>query len=161
MAKMPEGYDVAVRLLSRREHSAHQLRQKLELRDFSADAIDVVLEKCLQLDLQSDARFAEMFCRGRINRGYGPLVIRQLLRQAGVSAELSDAALEQAEVSLNWQDEVSRVWHKKYRGVADNISPQAQHKQRQFLSYRGFPEASIKQFFEQFIQTRCHHEIDE
>ena len=144
---MPEGFDVAVRLLSRREHSAQQLRNKLKLRDFSADVIDEVLSKCVHLDFQSDARFAEMFCRSRINRGYGPVVIRQLLRQEGVSADIIQVVLEEAELAVNWVREAARVWHKKFRAVEDETH-QARQKQRQFLKYRGFTEATIRAFFE-------------
>jgi regulatory protein len=155
MANQPEGFDVAVRLLSRREHSAHQLRHKLKIRKISTQAIDETLDKCQALDLQSDARFAEMFCRARINRGYGPRVIQQLLKQEGISQALIQSVLAEAEV--NWPDEVARAWHKKYSGNLD-ISPLARQKQRQFLNYRGFTEASIKQFFEQFSEPRYHHE---
>ena len=144
---MPEGFDVAVRLLSRREHSAQQLRNKLKQRDFSRDAIDEVLLKCAELDLQSDARFAEMFCRSRINRGYGPVVIQQLLRQEGVSAEMIEATLEAAEQAIDWTREVARAWHKKFRASID-VSPEARQKQRQFLKYRGFTETTIRAFFE-------------
>ncbi len=145
---MSDAFEAAVRLLARREHSAHELQNKLKQRGFLQEAIDEALAKCLQLDLQSDARFAEMLCRARVNRGYGPVVIRQLLRQAEVSSELIDQALEELEV--NWLDEANRVWQKKFRAVED-VSPNARQKQRQFLNYRGFPEATIRAFFETLV----------
>ena len=144
---MPEGFDVAVRLLSRREHSAQQLRNKLKKRDFSADVIDEVLRKCAHLDLQSDVRFAEMFCRSRINRGNGPVVIQQLLGQVGVSADIIQGVLEAAALEVDWVHIAARVWHKKFRGLEDETH-QALQKQWQFLNYRGFTEATIRAFFE-------------
>ncbi|MDF1645810.1 MAG: regulatory protein RecX [Legionellaceae bacterium] len=143
---MPEGFDVAVRLLARREHSAQQLRMKLKQRNFTADIIDEVLEDCVRLNVQSDRRFAEMFCRSRIQRGYGPIVIRQLLRQTGVSVDIIDDVLQDAESEITWGDEVARVWHKKFQAVED-VSIQARQKQRQFLKYRGFTETTIGAFF--------------
>ena len=151
---MPEAFNTAVRLLARREHSRHQLQNKLKQRGFLMDAIDEALEKCLRLDLQSDMRFADMYCRGRINRGYGPVVIRQLLRQEGVSVDIADEILEQANSDINWLDEARRVWHKKYQDNMSNTSPREQQKQRQFLRYRGFTEAVIGLLFERL-------EIDE
>ncbi|MCH9689959.1 MAG: recombination regulator RecX [Gammaproteobacteria bacterium] len=145
---MPEAFNAAVRLLARREHSRYQLQNKLKQRGFLMDAIDEALDKCLRLDLQSDVRFADMYCRGRINRGYGPVVIRQLLRQEGVSVDIADDILEQANVDINWLHEAARVWHKKYQNIPDNPSPLEQQKQRNFLRYRGFTEAVIGSFFE-------------
>ncbi len=144
---MPEGLDVAVRLLSQREHSAHELRQKLKLRGFSNDKIDDILDTCLQLDLQSDTRFAEMLCRSRLNRGYGPLVIKQLLRQAGVEPAVIDSALEALDAEVDWLLTLRAVWQKKFRADSDT-SVRARQKQQQFLRYRGFSEAMIRAFFE-------------
>jgi regulatory protein len=151
---MPEAFNAAVRLLARREHSRQQLQNKLKQRGFLMGAIDEALEKCLRLDLQSDVRFADMYCRGRINRGYGPTVIRQLLRQEGVSVDITDDIIEQANTDINWLHEAERVWHKKYQNNPSNTSPLVQQKQRQFLRYRGFTEAVIGLFFERL-------EIDE
>ncbi|MDF1678236.1 MAG: regulatory protein RecX [Legionellaceae bacterium] len=144
---MNEGLDVAVRLLSQREHSAHELRKKLKQRGFSNDKIDDILDTCLQLDLQSDARFTEMLCRSRLNRGYGPLVMQQLLRQAGVAPSVVTRALEQLETEVDWLLAVRSVWQKKFRGNTDT-SARARQKQQQFLRYRGFSEAMIRAFFE-------------
>ncbi|MCH9756837.1 MAG: recombination regulator RecX [Gammaproteobacteria bacterium] len=144
---MPEGFDVAMRLLTRREHSAHQLRNKLKMRDFTEDAIDEVLEACMRLDLQSDVRFAEMFCCSRVNRGYGPVVIRQSLRQEGVSTDIIDDVLEEAEADIDWMEAVARAWQKKFRGTV-NVTQLEKQKQRKFLKYRGFSEATIRAFFE-------------
>ena len=153
---MPEGLRVALQLLSRREHSAKQLIEKLKQRGFADNTIDEVLNHCQQHGLQSDARFAEMLSRSRINRGYGPRVIRQLLQQAAVSAAVIDAQFDALASEIDWIDIVARVWHKKYRSNTDT-SLKAIQKQRQFLYYRGFTETMIKAFFE----TRCDHEIDE
>ena len=153
---MTEAFDAVVRLLSRREHSAQELRLKLKQRGFSNDAIQDALMLCETKRLQSDARFAEMLYRSKLQRGYGPRVIRQLLKQAGVAEAVIEATFEEMALEVNWQAEVLRVWQKKYGNKAD-ISPLAQQKQRQFLIYRGFPEATIKQFF----KVRCYDENDE
>lgn len=142
---MHEAFEAAVRLLARREHSAYELQNKLKQRGFSKESVEEALSECRRLDLQCDVRFAEMFCRARVSRGYGPVVIRQLLRQVGVLADSVELALQGLDV--NWSDEIERVWHKKFRAV-DDVSLRARQKQWQFLTYRGFTEATIRAFFE-------------
>mgnify|MGYP000559479713 FL=1 len=60
-----------VGLLSRREHSEFELRQKLSSREFDSDEIDIAIERLLEKDYLSDTRFAQSTCRHRVNRGYG------------------------------------------------------------------------------------------
>jgi regulatory protein len=62
-------------LLARREHSAHELRQKLEKREFDRDEIELALEVLQQNNLQSDARFTESYVNHRTNAGLGPIKI--------------------------------------------------------------------------------------
>ena len=91
----------AMNLLARREHSQAELRQKL-LRRFPDDAvIAAVLASLFAERLQCDARYAQSLVRQRLNRGHGPVRIRQALRQLGVPADDADAALNAAEP--DWQ----------------------------------------------------------
>ena len=59
----------AMNALGRREHSSHELKQKLQQRfkEASLDEIDQVLGRLQSQNLQSDERFTEMFVRSRIN----------------------------------------------------------------------------------------------
>lgn len=145
---MPDtALEVAVRLLARREHSKKELWNKLKQRGFDNDTIDEALLVCETRKLQSDARFAEMLCRARIQRGYGPTVIRALLREAGVLDNIISTTLETAEASENWREEIQRVWLKKF-GQTTDVPYAVRQKQKQFLRYRGFTEAMIHTHFE-------------
>ncbi|MDH3859297.1 MAG: recombination regulator RecX, partial [Gammaproteobacteria bacterium] len=79
----------AMDLLARREHSEHELRQKLKARGHDADAIDEVLQGLKQDHLLSDARFTEAYVSHRFNAGVGPLKIRYELRQKGIADALA------------------------------------------------------------------------
>ena len=68
-----DAYQVAVKLLARREHSIQELRRKLSSREFSNDSIDAAVSSLQEADLVSDTRYAEVFVRSRINRGDGPV----------------------------------------------------------------------------------------
>lgn len=86
-------YDVAVGLLARREQAQSELRRKLNQKGFGADDIAVTLEKLLALDLQSDARYAEMIVRTKTQAGYGTRYIRQYLGQKGIAEPVVNLAI--------------------------------------------------------------------
>ena len=104
---------MALDFLARREHSEHELRQKLKSRDHDSDAVDAVLQQLKDERLQSDERFTESYVNHRFNAGSGPLKIRHELRQRGMllgnASQLVDQLGELAEagvqrVMLQWLD---------------------------------------------------------
>lgn len=150
---MREAYDVAVGLLARREHSVQQLERKLALRGFDEQAIASALLDCQRLNLQSDTRFAEATCRSRIARGYGLVMIKQLLQHDGVAAEIIDHVLDEINQETDWVAQALAVWSKKF-GSSLGLNPgldasyKARQKQWQFLRYRGFSDATVRAMFE-------------
>jgi len=148
---MREAFDVAAGLLARREHSVQQLRCKLAKRDFDEQAIALALEACQRSNLQSDVRFSEGTCRSRIARGYGPFMIKQLLEHEGISTEIIEQVFADVEHEVDWVALAHAVWMKKYhsnsRGLTAGPSDMARQKQRQFLRYRGFTDATVRALF--------------
>ena len=67
---MTKVMDSALDLLTRREHSAKELSDKLKRKGHSQEEINEVLESCQRMDLQSDQRFVEAYIRYRIRQGY-------------------------------------------------------------------------------------------
>ncbi len=139
---MTKVLDCALRLLTRREHSGKELREKLKQKKFNADEIEDALESCQQLNVQSDERFVESYIRTRIHQGYGPVKITQELKQKGVDSELIDKKIKQEE--LNWLGYALAVWEKKSKGQA-NLSFHEIQKYQRFLLYRGFDMDIISQ----------------
>ena len=134
--------DSALRLLTRREHSAKELSDKLKRKGYSQDEIDETLESCQRMNLQSDQRFVENYIRYRVRQGYGPLKIGQELKTKGVDSELISKELRQE--GPNWLSYALGVWEKKSKGQLD-LSFQEMQKQQRFLLYRGFDMDVIAQ----------------
>ena len=67
-------YDVAMRLLARREHSVFELKQKLfhKITELDTQTFDQVLKQLIDQNFQSDERFASYFLQMRFNQGKGP-----------------------------------------------------------------------------------------
>ncbi len=139
---MTKALDAAVRLLSRREHSAVELSDKLKQKGYSLIEIKNALEECQRLDLQNDHRFVETYGRSRIRQGYGPLKISQELSSKGIDKDLIHLFLQQEEE--NWLPYALNVWQKKSKGN-DDLSFEEFQKQQRFLLYRGFGMDTIIQ----------------
>lgn len=145
---MNDAYMCAVRLLTRREHGAHELAIKLAQKGYSKLDIQEALLECQRLGLQNDNRFVDNVCRTRIRQGYGPQRIRQELKSLQIDAELIDKALQQEQE--NWLAYAIGVWKKKYKEQGE-LSCAVVQKQKQFLLYRGFSTETIAKVFSQDI----------
>jgi len=77
---MTKAFDSALRLLTRREHGAIELNDKLIQKGFDSAEVKDAIDACQRLGLQSDERFVENYSRSRIRQGYGPLKISQELK---------------------------------------------------------------------------------
>ena len=125
----------AMDLLARREHSRKELKQKLSKRFDDESIIDEQLDLLARENLQSDSRFAESFVRQRFNRGYGPLRIRQEMRQKGlVDADVQSAMTAE---DYDWHASAERVLKRKYgEALATELKEKA--RRSRFMQYRGF-----------------------
>ncbi len=124
--------DRAVRLLGQREHGRIELERKLVRKGFREDVAHAVVDKLQSDGLQSDERYAATLVRRRIERGYGPIYIRQELRQRRVDDELAEAEL--THTGEFWLGEACRVLQKKFSN-----RPDARDAKGRFLARRGFP----------------------
>jgi len=84
----------ALALLTRREHSQHELASKLRARGCCADEVAALLERLVEDGWQSDARFAESLIRHRAASGYGPRWIRAELATHKLDPALIASALD-------------------------------------------------------------------
>lgn len=133
----------AMDFLARREHSRAELLEKLGRR-FEKTQLEPVLDALADEGLQSDKRFAESFVRHRALRGYGPVRIRQELRQRGVSD--SDVAQAFESNAINWLDILGDVVDRKYDAPPADLKEKA--RRQRFLKYRGFSHDQIRDVLE-------------
>lgn len=126
---------VAVRLLSRREHSAFEIRDKLSKRDFDEAEIEQAISELQQGGWLSDERFAEAYIRMRQQKGFGPIRISIELNERGVKESIIETYLY-ADDEI-WQQILERQYLKKYKDKPiEDYNDKA--KRIRFLQYRGF-----------------------
>lgn len=148
-------YHSALGLLARREHSCHELQQKLLQRfPLSCDLISQVLTRLIDEGYQSDSRYVEAYIRNRLNRGYGLQRVRQELRYRGVNSQLIDAAMMHGE-----EDDIERllqVWRKKFKHLPQDVKEKS--RQIHFLRYRGFSSSEIESLFRYLAEHQAQPE---
>ena len=128
--------DSAVRSLGQREHGRRELERKLSAKGHAPELIERVLVYLSAHDLQSDDRYAEGFVRSRIQKGYGPVKIRQELNGRGVSEDALERQL--TEPADFWLDVARRVLDRKF-GPDVQHDREAWNTRARFLARRGFP----------------------
>ena len=128
--------------LARREYSSKEIYQKMsrrvEYREMLEDSIDQLVKE----GLISDERYAESYFQSRKNRGFGPLRIKNELKQKGVNESLFNEIQE----GTDWSVLAMNVLQKKVRGKF----PEEQKdvlKLKNFLNYRGFNFQDIDKAF--------------
>lgn len=125
----------AMNLLARREHSVRELRNKLKRRFADNAMIDEQVSRLTEEHLQSDLRFTESYLYQRISRGYGPVRLREELRERGVSE--ADVAAVMEEMEINWYAHAAEVMHKKF-GALVPCDMKEKARRARFMQYRGF-----------------------
>lgn len=131
---------VALNYLARREHSIEELRNKLLLKSFAQEDVDLTLEELIEENLLNEFRFAECYCQSRIARGYGPIAIKHELNQKKVNKEIIDVVLER--VNVNWGEVINKVFQKKFSPSAKFDAEKKAKCWRYFLQ-KGFEADQI------------------
>ena len=147
--------DRATRILAMRDHSEAEFRRKMVQsaaraamrHDEPAEAIpEALLEQvvawCYEHNWLDDVRFAQRFVVSRGRKGYGPQRIRMELTQKGISRELADTALSEAEI--DWAAQALEAAERKF-GLP---LPQEWKQKSKVLRY-----LQAKGFFMEYIQS--------
>ncbi len=128
----------ALKILARREHTRHELQEKLLTRPESQEWLESVLDELSSAGWLSDERAAEALVRQHQGR-HGILRIRHEMQRRGVPEHVSDAllvAVRETEV------EAARVvWNKKFSVLPADAKERA--RQARYLQNRGFSVETI------------------
>ncbi len=143
----PSALDVALKLLSIRSRSRHELRLALSRKGFAEAQQDAAIEKLASLGYVDDARFARDRASALLRNGrLGPRAVMQRLCAHGLSEAEAKAALGEAEVTLGIdaaQSARALLASKGYAGHA--LSLKEKGKAARLLHARGFSESTIEQ----------------
>ena len=129
--------------LSRREHSSREILNKMSNRVESKEMLLDSIKELIEDGLLSDERFAESYFQSRKNKGYGPLRIRNELKQRGIGDQLFFSLSNE----VNWSKYALEALRKKINGDLPT-EIKGVLKLKRFLNYRGFDFQDIDRAFE-------------
>ena len=133
-------YNKGLDLVSRREHSRHELMQKLAKRyPQTSLIIEEALDKLEINKILDDERFAEMYINARARKGFGPKKIEMELNAKCVDSILISNALG---VYETWLENAQKELKKNFKDQKPT-DYQSKMKQKQFLFMRGFSASII------------------
>jgi len=138
----------AIELLARREYSSSELEKKLLLVSEDHETILKILDWLVEMELQSDERFTQMYLRSKALSGYGPVRIKLDLKQKGINEYLIESSFEQ--LAFEWSEEVDRLIIKKVKDLSlDDMK--LKNKVMGYLQRRGYTLNQIYSGFERFV----------
>ena len=129
--------------LSRREHSSREILKKMSNRVESKEMLLDSIKELVDDGLLSDERFAESYFQSRKNKGYGPLRIRNELKQRGVGDQIFFSLSNE----VDWSKYALEALKKKTNGDLPSEIKDVL-KLKRFLNYRGFDFQDIDRAFE-------------
>jgi len=136
-------YNKALDIISRREHSEKEIREKLYKKFNDHKVSELAITSLIEKGLVNDHRFAEMYIVARKRKGFGPKKIAYELLAKGVSDDISSQAINE---EGGWRIAALNAFNKKYKnGIADNFKEM--NKQKIFLQNRGFTFEEIDSVF--------------
>lgn len=137
--------DVAIQLLSRRDHGEWELATKLKNKGFSAEEVEEVIRYCQHYSYLDDVRYAKSQIRQHVYKGHGEIRIRQELMQKRVGESVIEQAFD--EEPQDWFELARQTALKKFKGKKA-LEQKEYAKQVRFLQYRGFSFEQIKYAFD-------------
>ena len=129
----------ALRLLAVRGRSEHEMRKRLREVNIDNTIIENVIEVLLRIGLLNDKEFALSFARSQVaTKPCGELLLRQALKQKGISDELINCAVEEAYREKPQTDIATFLAIKKKRQFQSIEELKAKKRTSDFLLRRGF-----------------------
>jgi regulatory protein len=127
-------YNKALDIISRREHSEKEIKNKLLEKFDTPELIDEIISKLIENNLINNVRYAEMYVHVRKRKGFGPKKIKFELMTKGIDDSISSIAIIE---EGSWKEAAQKAFNKKFRNGASNEFKE-RNKQKSFLQNRGF-----------------------
>lgn len=144
----------ALWLISYRDHSVGELRQKLS-KDYGEEAVDKAIERLCELNLIDDESFAKKYAESLSQKHLSSRQIQQKLRLKGIDRDLTAETVE--DLDLDEKEEIRALISKKYiRKLSDEGDLR---RTVAALQRRGFAYSDIKSVINEFTEfEECSYE---
>lgn len=139
-----QAIELAYKLVSQRERTARQVRERLAAKDCAPAAIDAAIAELERHGFLDDARYARLYAEDKRRlQGWGARRIRLELGRAGVSREVLDALFADDEAQLDAPSERDAALALIARKAPDLSDPKVKARIAGMLARRGIASATV------------------
>lgn len=135
-----DAFTTALTLLSRRELSTRQLRERLARRGIAPDEIDRTIARLTEDGTLDDRRVAAAKARTEAAiKGRGRRRVQLQVRQLGVDGDVADAAIDEVYADLDEDALLERAIDRRLKGAApDTLDAHGRARLVRYLVGQGF-----------------------
>ncbi|MBP1155931.1 MULTISPECIES: RecX family transcriptional regulator [unclassified Paenibacillus] len=138
-----KAYLDAIRLLSSRLRSEHEMLTRLKQKGYSPEVSQVTIERLRKEGYLNDTLFAEQLTKQRLkSQKKGSRWIKQELQHKGINKEQISEAMEQVDEETEYQMAYS-LTIKRYGAELEKDASKARRKIVGFLQRRGYPGSVV------------------
>ncbi len=139
----------ALRLLAQRDYSREEMRRKLTAKGFPPGEIEAALGELEAKKFLDDFRYAQRLAIALAREKFlGPQQISQKFFQKGIPADLAQAAMAIAEVTLPATERLQKVMRMKLKGrLLEEVTLAEKRKLANTLRRKGFSWEDIQEAF--------------
>ena len=141
-----QAMNTAVRILTHRDHSKYELKQKLRQRGFTSKVIETVVVECEHFGYIDDNRTARVYILQLKRKCFGKRYIQQALKKKRLSGAAIEKILSENYPGADEYEHAGRLLEKKMKTFEREADlKKRREKIYRFLYSRGFSPAVIRE----------------
>jgi regulatory protein len=150
-----DAMNTAVRILTYRDHSKYELKQKLQQRGFASEVIDTVIVECERLNYIDDQRTARVYISQLKRKCFGKRHIRMALKKKRLSGIVIEKILLENYTEAEDRENASKLLEKKLKTFnREEDFKKRRDKIYRFLYSRGFNKDVITDLIRNLAKER-------
>jgi regulatory protein len=148
-----DAMNTAARILTHRDHSKYELKQKLQQRGFASKVIDTVIGECERLNYIDDPRTAHVYISQLKKKCFGKRYIRMALRKKRLSGAVIKKILLENYTEAEEHENAGKLLKKKMKTFnREEDSKKRRDKIYRFLYSRGFNKDVITDLIRELVK---------
>jgi regulatory protein len=148
-----QAMNAAVRILTHRDHSKYELKQKLQQRGFASEIIDAVILDCERFNYINDKRTARIYISQLKRKRFGMRHIRVALKKKRLYGTAIENILSENYVSSEERSNADKLLEKKMKTFnREEDLKKRRDKIYRFLYSRGFDKDIIADLIRDLVK---------
>jgi len=144
-----KAFDRAVKILSHRDRSEHEMRSRLLDAGYEEKIVELVMSDLQRLGLIDDKKFARLFARTKMmTKPMGSFLLKRELKQKGIAEEIIENTIYEIYQKKDEYKVAQQIANKKKRQLTKIDEAKAKKKVSDLLARRGFSWDIVSQVLE-------------